>query len=333
MPLLPAKECIISFFSFETKCLILDDKNGNVSIAPNTSVRRNIILPWKVNVVLADQCLIIHLPFAGHRQYGTLHAHYSSKRLSLLRLPDLRDWMQYIDSSKSLHRLSIPGTHNSACHRAALPTVRCQNHGIQYQLERGVRFFDIRLAKRKRDWVIVHGGFPAQYQGHLSWARVHAVLQAFLASHVHETILCSLKNEGTSTDYECFHDFDWKDWYVGTQISVLGDVRGHLVLIRRFDGNVGIPWDAFSIQDEYRLNPEQKVEAVMDFLRKDVEGMKICFCSASTLRHWPKTIAKFVNHRVYEIVLEIRRQTGVLVWDYVDDHSVGVIAMNWADRS
>jgi 1-phosphatidylinositol phosphodiesterase len=151
---------------------------------------------------------------------------------------NLSEWMLKIRDDKSLSELSIPGTHDS-CARYGGSIYECQTWDLQTQLSNGIRFFDIRCRHYQDKFTIHHE--PA-YQN-LDFPDVRDVCIAFLQQHPSETIIMSIKKEhddeqnqltfqGVFNNYLIgFEDF----WSLGNVIPKLGDVRGKIVLFRRFE--------------------------------------------------------------------------------------------------
>jgi 1-phosphatidylinositol phosphodiesterase len=125
---------------------------------------------------------------------------------------------------------------------------------VKTQLEHGIRFLDIRVQPvhptdtSKKDLYLVHGAFPVALTGPKYLAPMLETCYTFLQDHPSETILISLKREGTgpATDEHLSriletHYFapNREKWYINTSdsntIPYLGDVRGKLVLIRRYN--------------------------------------------------------------------------------------------------
>jgi 1-phosphatidylinositol phosphodiesterase len=162
-------------------------------------------------------------------------------------LQDYTSWMTGLPDTLPLSAISIPGTHNSHTYYRALPSVRCQTHDIATQLENGIRFLDIRVQAvdaSKKDLYLVHGAFPVSLTGPKYFAPVLQICLDFLAAHPGETILLSLKREGIGslTDehlarilWEHYISGEQEKWYTDTGISYLRDVRGKLVLVRRYN--------------------------------------------------------------------------------------------------
>ncbi|CAI6250559.1 unnamed protein product [Periconia digitata] len=159
-------------------------------------------------------------------------------------------WMESLPSNLPLSALSIPGTHNSHTHYRGLPSVRCQVSSIKVQLENGIRFLDVRVQPshatdtQKKDLYLVHGAFPISLTGVKYFAPILETCYAFLAANPSETILLSLKREGvgSATDEHLAAILENhyiapnpSRWYTGNRIPYLGDVRGKIILVRRYD--------------------------------------------------------------------------------------------------
>lgn len=195
--------------------------------------------------------------------------------------PSLAAWMAELPGSLPLSALSIPGTHNSPTCYVALPSVRCQAVGVRAQLDNGVRFLDVRVSVSSREpkyddgdgdgegeerdyegdgLALVHSAFPVSLTGTKWFADVLVnEMYAFLDENPSETILLSMKREGTGrgTDQHLsrhlFHRYCHPNrnrnngsgsgsgggkhagrWFTEPRIPTLGEARGKIVLIRRF---------------------------------------------------------------------------------------------------
>ncbi|MCJ1308131.1 hypothetical protein MMC25_001783 [Agyrium rufum] len=183
---------------------------------------------------------------AKRELYAIYHPQHS--HLSIYSASQLSSWMRPLRDPTPLSALSIPGTHNSpTCHNA-LPSVRCQAVPPRAQLENGVRFFDIRVQPgepadpSKDTLILVHGVFPISLTGPKYFRALADEVLSFLAANPSETVIISLKREGTgqTTDQQLAHILkkhyatDPAKWYTDTHIPTLGEVRGKIVLIRRF---------------------------------------------------------------------------------------------------
>lgn len=155
--------------------------------------------------------------------------------------------MSSIDGEKFLHELSIPGTHDSgALVETVRGTAKCQNLSIEQQLQSGVRFLDIRCRHIGDAFAIHHG--PVYQE--LNFTDVLQSVTAFLLANPSETVIMSVKEEyspegNTRSFAETFISYVERNpriWHLGPEVPKLNDVRGKIVLLRRFNdpGNRGI---------------------------------------------------------------------------------------------
>ncbi|ODV78944.1 PLC-like phosphodiesterase [Suhomyces tanzawaensis NRRL Y-17324] len=163
-----------------------------------------------------------------------------------------KSWLKEIDDNTKISRLSIPGTHNSAACHTALPSVQCQGASVTDQLEHGVRFLDIRVGKlflkegdEAKDLQVIHGKFPVKIPFAEKLTSVLDEVYDFLAHNKSETVIVSLKQEGSddwNNSQDEFGNLIWdkyinphkNKWYLNTDIPRLGDARGKAILFRRF---------------------------------------------------------------------------------------------------
>ncbi|OHS96157.1 phosphatidylinositol diacylglycerol-lyase [Tritrichomonas foetus] len=164
--------------------------------------------------------------------------------------PDFPNWMKNIDDQRNIMDLSIPGTHES-CARFGYPIAACQSLSLYEQLQRGVRFFDIRCRHINDVFTIHHGPI---YQKINFGGGVVQVFVDFLKQNPSEIIFMLLKpeyNEESCTrsfeetldsyieDYESYFYLDESAGESG-DITV-GKVRCKIVLFRRFEKNLPKP--------------------------------------------------------------------------------------------
>ncbi|KAI5466191.1 PLC-like phosphodiesterase [Mariannaea sp. PMI_226] len=231
---------------------------------------------------------------------GAFIAIFSSARLNA--------WMKELDDAWPLSSLSIPGTHNAATHHKALPSVRCQAVSVPEQLQNGVRFLDVRLSAKpdNDELTIVHGAFPISLTGDKHLKDLLEDLYDFLKENPSESIILSLKREGTGdgTDqqmgkYLKYSYVDTKRSFYWTEpkIPTLGQARGKIVLVRRHaisdehhkscwngrgwaidasswpdnceDGSTG-PGD-IRVQDFYEVSETENVEKKAEYVRRQLE--------------------------------------------------------------
>lgn len=157
-------------------------------------------------------------------------------------------WMKYVDDNKFLDELSIPGTHDSGTCSVDNDTepqssqVKCQQDYIPTQLLEGIRYFDIRLGKGN-DPGICHGDFylfkKDGYYLHLS--DVIGYFKTFLSENPREALIMlasrgndEATDDGVTTAFAKVMDDNPKLFYTSSRIPTLHEVRGKIVLLRRF---------------------------------------------------------------------------------------------------
>ncbi|RAL00989.1 phosphatidylinositol-specific phospholipase C [Aspergillus ibericus CBS 121593] len=173
----------------------------------------------------------------------------AASHLTIYSSANLNAWMGELKDDTLLSSLSIPGTHNSpTCHVAA-PSVRCQAVSPREQLRNGVRFFDIRVQPQypedpeKDELILVHSVFPISLTGNKYFRELMREVDEFLESNPSETLIISLKREGPGnhTDEQLsriindHYAHSESRWYIEPKIPTLGEVRGKVVLVRRFN--------------------------------------------------------------------------------------------------
>lgn len=199
------------------------------------------------------------------------------------------DWMSKVDGSRSLSQLSIPGTHDAGARYEPAPgTYKCQDLSLDSQLNAGVRFLDIRCRHVGNAFKIHHG--PV-YQK-LTFDDVLKSAIGFLNRNPRECIIMSVKEEynasGNTRSFEqTFDSYIAKNpgrWYLGANIPTLNQVRGKIVLFRRFDAistpkgidaskwpdNASFPiGENVKVQDEYQVsNDNAKWNAILRTLNE-----------------------------------------------------------------
>jgi 1-phosphatidylinositol phosphodiesterase len=171
-------------------------------------------------------------------------------------------WMSTIDDTANLASLSIPGTHDSAAlYEPAPGTAKCQNLTLAEQVAAGVRYFDIRCRHLDDMFAIYHGPVDEQ----LDFDQVTQTMLDFLDAHPTETVMMSVKEESepngdTQSFEQTFQSYVAKHpdrWYLGDVVPALGDVRGKIVLVRRFPATttpLGLDASAWADNATFTLN-------------------------------------------------------------------------------
>ncbi|CNI30155.1 phosphatidylinositol-specific phospholipase C [Yersinia mollaretii] len=206
---------------------------------------------------------------------------------------NLKNWMSHLSETTLLGHISIPGTHNSASFRSSIVSAtftQTQSWDIKAQLIHGIRFLDARCRLINDVFTLHHGSvFLNQYFGDLL-----ATCILFLENNPTEFIILSVKQEHTEeNNTKNFAKVMWENYivpnrgkfYLANEIPMIAEVRGKIVLLRRYDGSdVGInatPWKddtTFSIKNgDFTIYVQDNYDGYTDlsihFKRKFVEGL------------------------------------------------------------
>ncbi|WP_349408911.1 phosphatidylinositol-specific phospholipase C [Pseudalkalibacillus sp. SCS-8] len=270
-------------------------------------------------------------------------------KITIFRRVPKKSWMENIPGSKKLSELNIPGTHET-CALYGGPGPECQTMSLKEQLNAGIRFIDIRCRHIKNAFTIHH----AAYYQHKNFRDVLNDCISFLNEQPQETIIMFIQPTGTRED--CTRDFDatflsyLKDnesmWYLDKKIPTLDEVRGKIVLIRRFDMNkrktlgidvtnwkenttffIDIPYAQFRVQDFYKLltyfNIDEKWNMVESFMNEAQKG---------AMEHWylnyasasqgatPKSVANKVNPYLFRYMDQVgSNRVGTILMDFPNE--------------
>lgn len=232
----------------------------------------------------------------------SLTAIYNSRSsvLTLFYGYHTRKWMQAFPGTTPLSALSIPGTHNSPTCYQALPSVRCQVAPITTQLNEGIRYLDVRVqlhevskGARSSAMSLAHSVFPISFSGPKLFATLIDSVYAFLRENPSEMVIMSLKREGRGSGTDGLfakrlkaHYTGSPFWHTAPGIPTLGEVRGKIVILRRFqcpepfgidatdwaDNALNYHYGDIHIQDFYSVtssrNIAKKIKAVTEHLER-----------------------------------------------------------------
>ena len=170
-----------------------------------------------------------------------------------------KNWMSGVSDSLLLSQFSIPGTHETFA-TVPIALAMCQTLPVLDQLNAGIRFIDIRCVLNGDSLVIYHGVVP-EFQNFGDSVLNMCLL--FLQMNPTECIIMSVKKEHKSDDpatfYSVFNSYVLQNpdkWYLGDTIPTLGDVRGKIVLFRRFStqNTMGIDASAWPDDQTFEIN-------------------------------------------------------------------------------
>lgn len=235
--------------------------------------------------------------------------------LAVFSRAKLHAWMKEIHHGWPLPMLSIPGTHNSPTCYVALPSVRCQAASIKEQLNNGIRFLDIRVSVDLDSdaLALVHSAFPISLTGKKYFMAMLEDIYSFLDDNPSETVIMSVKREGTGKGSDAdlskylkhiYVDGKRDRWYTKPEVPTLGQCRGLIVLVRRFDldDELRALWDGrgwgidahqwpdncqdglcssghFRIQDFYKVNIRNTIHRKIEYSRGLLERAAEQVCS------------------------------------------------------
>jgi 1-phosphatidylinositol phosphodiesterase len=172
----------------------------------------------------------------------------------------------------SLDALTIPGTHDTmALYEPAAGTAQAQTIDLADQYAAGIRYVDIRCVDVDDSFGIYHG---PEYEKASFDDVIDTTLQ-FLDDHPTETIVMSVKqeadNNGATQSFEAtFDGYVAKQpnrWYTNDFVPTLGDVRGNIVLLRRFDAvmtPLGIDGSAWADNTTFTLTNADSTLTIED---------------------------------------------------------------------
>lgn len=215
-------------------------------------------------------------------------------------------WMSHVDDDKYLDELSIPGTHDSGTCSVDNDTepqssqVKCQQDYIPTQLLEGIRYFDIRLGKddKNGDPGIDHGRcyLLKKDGGYMHLSDVIGYFKTFLSENPTEALIMLVSrgndeatDESVTTAFAKVMGKDPDLFYTSSRVPTLGEVRGKIVLLRRFGlaGNSasGHTWglDLTQWDDKIAAHPDSSsmclVQNAQGFEAEGKAGDKKAYCT------------------------------------------------------
>ncbi len=241
------------------------------------------------------------------------------------------NWMKKIDDSVLLSEISIPGTHDSgALYEPFYQIAKCQKYTIRDQLNMGVRFLDVRASAVGNNLYISHGPvFQAQ-----SVDSVFNSCYNFLKNNPGETIVMSVMDEFTTFDKtgkteDLIESKILKNasmWYLEDRYPTLGEVRGKIVLVNRFNNNLGLTFGMMDVQDYYDMDDMQTGwdYAYRQFVQCENEENRsenwyINFLSGYTYIGSLKYVSDFMNVNFMNYMKENPYGCkGTVIFDYIE---------------
>ena len=276
------------------------------------------------------------------------------------------DWMADLDDGMPLSEITLPGTHNSGAEHAQLAFFsKCQSMGIKEQLEAGYRYLDIRLDGDEGVLRLMHGFTeckPSALSNRaLTLSEVLGDCYAFLEEHSTETVLFCVKQEHGDLPVADLQRMlaeeirrDPERWLLTDALPTLGEARGKIVLLRRWEDDAGLGSDAgvpfgwkdqggteyppedteanfpgellVWVQDRYEYDTEEKWEAF-------VEGLTVGVGEEEAALHFLSTKGSFAYGHPYFFAQRLNKRLlayelpgeGPLGWVIVDFGSARLV--------
>ena len=167
-----------------------------------------------------------------------LYSPNSSKPFQVLFEPVTVAWMTDLNDDTSIADISMVGTHDTGTYALEYNVTgwsKCQNMDIRQQLEFGVRYFDLRVTD---DMELEHGGLPCD----VSFDHVVTQTTTFLDENPKEAVIFEITGDKFGTNFESYLDSHptAKDYFwMGDTVPTLGDVRGKILVFRRYSLSSG----------------------------------------------------------------------------------------------
>lgn len=262
-------------------------------------------------------------------------------------------WMSKLPNNTKLCDINIPGTHDSGTRYTAGVVsgivASCQDDTIPGQLDKGVRYLDIRC---DGDLDVNHGGLVCytsiltinKYK--LTLPKVVDDIENFLDKHPTETILLQLKEEGSSENDFCKSVNDLlktrKKLYKPKTSSPadinIKDVRGKFIVCSRSEGiNFAYNYRGWAdncvcsypdldrsdciLQDKYKSsNSKDKLRVIKSFYEKvwneNLDGKFVINFTSCIGPYCPELVARVVNPEMESFIEQNKdKKFGIILMD------------------
>ncbi|MWB94358.1 phosphatidylinositol-specific phospholipase C domain-containing protein [Flavobacterium sp. GA093] len=268
-----------------------------------------------------------------------------------------QNWMSYLEDSKSLNDLTIPGTHDTCTYNES-NLAQCQTMNLETQFKNGIRFWDIRLKVKDGKMDAYHGIVSLGFTFDDILRTSTILLQQFPS----ECIVMSISHEKNKDNVELYEklwpvikDLDY--WYKEDRIPKLGEVRGKIIFMRRFiaplsNFPIGIniydnwpddktaEWESsagikFCVQDKFgghlsvklKNKFENHVKPVLDKAKNNENRLYMNFTSGTldgggSVFFPPKTLAKETNRLLLDYLGgKGKARFGIIPMDFPESES------------
>lgn len=178
---------------------------------------------------------------------------------------DNASWMADLNQNALITQISIPGTHDSAATGDRCDGrlyCRAQTYGFTTQLDKGIRFFDIRLVYKDGD-LRFHHSF---YDLNLNFKAVIDVVKAHLIENPKEFVIFLIKQETWPTysglpadDFwfrvnEQLDDYPGSLFHIDKSVPTIADAAGKIIIMARdkstYPQGYHVEWDDNTVHYE-----------------------------------------------------------------------------------
>lgn len=261
------------------------------------------------------------------------------------------DWLKSVNDNRKIFSLSIPGTHET-CARVGGPLVQCQDWSVEEQLLNGVRYLDIRCRHIGDSFMIHHGSV---YQQLSFGTGVRDVCIKFLKAHPTEFIFMQIKEEydatGNTRTFEetmkTYINGNEQYFYLDEVSPTLGQVRGKIVLLRRFSSSITPMGNYLQFKDNTIFTSITTITAVvqdcynvptlfdrgskwnhfmsvmnMAIQNTDENKLFLNFGSGSSAFCYPWSVADFMTPKIGNYIENTQPKAfvGVIMFDYINSN-------------
>lgn len=276
------------------------------------------------------------------------------------------NWLQLIGNHRLISSLTIPGTHDTMTYSMNYPNIgnQCQNISLPEQLERGIRFIDIRLRYDTNNGLLK--ACHANWDCTMYFPDIVKMCKDFLDLYPSECIIMSIKNESGDWGDQFVDSIyttaieDQQHWHYGDTIPTLGEVRGKIVLFRRYKeensshqakANIGInltDWpDNMPFQRpeppthptkiKYTIQDEYKAYSGFNVLRKFNDYMKPTLEQAINNTDMDRLYINFASGTGMSPPYVVANYTLELLLNYLKDSNAkwgryGIIPMDFPEK-
>ncbi len=263
------------------------------------------------------------------------------------------DWMARLPDSAPLHKMSIPGTHDSAALHGGL-FVQTQSWSITEQLNAGVRYLDIRTRRTTGQGIhalAIHHGIVFQQ---IWFDQIMNEVTAFLQRHPEEVIIMRVKGDEFSPKrHSKSYAEIWPAYLaaygeyfanVDDPLPTLGELRGKIYIVN--DGadlfHQGTNWQnsEMILQDYYTVwglwfrllkghhaslvSKKAIVNLFMDMAGARDNGKWVFNHLSGSGGMVPRDVAKAVNKSAFQHIQKASRERtfGTVIMDFPGENLI-----------